>query len=57
VSTVIPPVYGPAYQLAVKGLTLAAEDQAQEGRKTAGKIALGVIFVGGAVALASGSEA
>jgi hypothetical protein len=57
VSTVISPAYGPAYQLAVKGLTLAAEDQATEGKKTAGKIALGAIFVGGVAALASGGDA
>jgi hypothetical protein len=57
VSAVIPPVYGPAYQLAMKGLTLAAEDQANEGRNTAGALALGAIVVGGAVALASGGDA
>ncbi len=57
VSAVIPPAYGPAYQLAVKGLTLAAEDQATEGKKTAGKIALGAIFIGGVAALASGGDA
>jgi hypothetical protein len=57
VSAVIPPVYGPAYELAVKGLTLAAEDQAKAGRETAGAIALGSILVGGAIALAAGSDA
>jgi len=51
VSTVIPPAYGPAYQLALKGLMLAARDQSNEGRKTAGAIAVGAIVVGGAVAL------
>lgn len=53
VSTVIPPTYGPAYDLAVKGLMLAAEDQAKGGRETAGAIALGSILVGGAIALAA----
>jgi hypothetical protein len=57
VGTVIPPAYGPAYQLAVKGLTLAAEDEAKEGRKTAGKIALSAIVVGGLAAIASGGDA
>lgn len=53
----IPPAYGPAYELAVKGLTLAAEDQASEGRKTAGAIALGAVLVGSALALAAGEGA
>lgn len=57
VSVVIPPVYGPAYELALSGLTLAAEDQAKAGRETAGAIALGTILVGGAVALVAGSDA
>lgn len=57
VSAVIPPIYGPAYQLAVKGLTLAAEDQARAGKETAGKIALGAIFVGSVAALSSRSNA
>jgi hypothetical protein len=57
VSAVIPPVYGPAYELAVKGLTLAAEDQAKAARETAGAIALGSILVGGAVAILAGSDA
>lgn len=56
VSMVIPPEYGPAYALAVRGLTLAAQDQAAEGRKTAGAIALGSLFVGGVIALAAGSD-
>ena len=51
VSLVIPSAYGPAYELAVKGLTLAAQDQAAEGRKTAGVIALGAVLAGGALAL------
>ncbi|MGO9763325.1 MAG: hypothetical protein ACLP1Q_18895 [Solirubrobacteraceae bacterium] len=57
VGAVIPPLYGPAYELAVSGLTLAAEDQAKAGRETAGAIALGSILVGGAIALAAGSDA
>ncbi len=57
VSAVIPPVYGPAYELAVTGLTLAAEDQAKAGRETAGAIALGSLLVGGAVAVIAGSDA
>lgn len=56
VSMVIPPAYAPAYELAVKGLTLAAQDQAAEGRRTAGAIALGSIVVSGAIALAAGGE-
>jgi len=54
VSMVIPPAYGPAYELAVKGLTLATQDQAAEGRKTAGVVALGAVLAGGALALAAG---
>jgi hypothetical protein len=54
VSMVIPAAYTPAYELAVKGLTLAARDQAAEGRKTAGVVALGALLVGGALALAAG---
>jgi hypothetical protein len=54
VSMVIPPAYGPAYELAVKGLTLAAQDQAAEGRRTAGVVALGAVLAGGALALAAG---
>jgi hypothetical protein len=54
VSMVIPPAYGPAYELAVKGLTLAAQDQAAEGRKTAGAVALGTVLVCGALAVAAG---
>jgi hypothetical protein len=57
VSAVIPPVYGPAYQLAVKGLILAAKDQSNEGKKTAGAIAIGAIVVGSAVALGAGGDA
>jgi hypothetical protein len=57
VSTVIPPGYGPAYQLAVNGLVLAAKDQSNEGKKTAGAIAIGAIVVGGAVALGAGGDA
>jgi len=58
VSMVIPPAYAPAYGLAVKGLTLAAQDQAAEGRKTAGAIALGSLLIGGgALALAAGESA
>jgi predicted RNA methylase len=58
VSMVIPPVYAPAYQLAVKGLTMAAQEQAAEGRKTAGAIALGSLLIGGgALALAAGESA
>ena len=57
VSAVIPPVYGPAYELAVNGLTLAAEDQAKAGRETAGAIALGTLIVAGAVAIAARSDA
>ena len=57
VSSAIPPVYGPAYELAVNGLTLAAEDQAKAGRETAGAIALGSILVGGAVAIVAGGDA
>jgi len=57
VSMVIPPAYEPAYELAVKGLMLAAQDQAAEGRKTAGTIALGAVLIGGALALATGESA
>jgi hypothetical protein len=57
VSMVIPPAYTPAYELAVKGLTLAARDQAAEGRKTAGAVALGAVLAGGALALAAGESA
>ncbi len=46
VGMVISPAYGIAYDLAVNGLTLAAEDQAKAGRETAGMIALGSILVG-----------
>lgn len=57
VSIVIPPTYTPAYELAVKGLMLAARDQAAEGRKIAGAIALGTVLAGGALALAAGESA
>lgn len=57
VSMVIPPAYTPAYELAVKGLTLAARDQAAESRKTAGAVALGAVLAGGALALAAGESA
>lgn len=42
VGMVIPEAYGPAFNLAVDGLTLAAELQAKEGRQTAEGIALAV---------------
>jgi hypothetical protein len=51
VSMVIPPAYGPAYELAVQGLTLAAEDQAQEGREAAGAVALVTLLVVAAIVL------
>ena len=41
----IPPQYGAAYNLAVEGLTLAARMQRNEGRQTAGAIAL-LVLVG-----------
>jgi hypothetical protein len=53
VSAVIPPAYGPAYELAVNRLTLAAADQAQLGRETAGAVALGTILVGAVLVLAT----
>lgn len=43
---VIPPFYRPEYDLMIKGLTLAASLQSQEGQQVAGKVALGVIGVG-----------
>ena len=46
VEQIIPPFYRPEYDLMVKGLTLAASLQAQEGQQVAGKVALGVIGVG-----------
>ena len=46
VAQIIPPFYRPEYDLMVKGLTLAASLQAQEGQQVAGKVALGVIGVG-----------
>jgi len=51
VSMVIPPAYGAAYELAVKGLTLAAEDQTQEGRQAAGAVALVTLLVAAAIVL------
>ena len=42
VSIVIPEAYGPAFNLAVDGLTLAAELQAKEGRQKAEGVALAV---------------
>jgi hypothetical protein len=57
VSMMIPPAYGPAYELAVKGLTLAAEDQAKAGRETAGIVALGSLVIAGAIAIAAGGDA
>jgi hypothetical protein len=57
VSTVIPPAYGLAYKLAVNGLMLAAQDQSNEGKKTAGAIGLGAIVLGGAVALSARGDA
>ena len=46
VEQIIPPFYRPEYDLMVKGLTLAANLQAQEGQQVAGKVALGVIGAG-----------
>jgi hypothetical protein len=46
VEQIIPPFYRPEYDFMIKGLTLAASLQAQEGQQVAGKVALSVIGVG-----------
>jgi len=55
VSMVIPEAYGPAFNLAIDGLTLAAELQAKEGRQTAERIGV-TIGVGLVLALIFGDQ-
>ena len=45
VGAVIPTEYGPVFELAVEGLKLAAQLQADQGSQVAGKIALAVLGV------------
>ncbi len=45
VAQVIPPLCRPEYEFLVNGLTLAANLQAQEGKRKAGAVALGAISV------------
>jgi hypothetical protein len=51
VSMVIPPGYTAAFNLAVDGLTLAAQRQAEAGRRTAGGVALLVIVAAVVIAV------
>ncbi len=60
VGMVIPPFYGPEYDLAVNGLKLAARLQQQEGQQMAGKVALsfvGASLIAAGVVAASRSTA
>lgn len=56
VGQVIPPSYEPLFTLVVDALRLASQEQAREGRKKAGELALATLALGIVIAVLARSE-